>query len=136
MRGTYLLVELGGERYAIAVQDVLEVGSEPAPVPLPGAPAGVLGLQNVRGEVLPLLDLAALVGAGQPGSAAAMVVVEQSGRRAVLAVDRLRDVTPLEIGDARDETGPLRSSGLVDGSLVGVIDTAAVFASVETGTAT
>lgn len=135
MSGTYLLVELGGERYAIAAEDVLEVGAECAPVPLPGAPKGVLGLQNVRGEVLPLLDLAALVGAGERGGLAATVVVEQGGRRAVLAVDGLRDVAPLVVEDARDETGPLRSSGLVDGSLVGVIDTGAVLDRVETVTA-
>ena len=134
MNATHLLVELGGERYAIAVEDVLEVGTEPAPVALPGAPRGVIGLQNVRGEIMPVLDLAALVGAGEGGSGRAMVVVEQEGRHAILVVDALGDVAPLEIEDVRSEAGALRLSGLVDGALVGVLDTGAVLDMVETVT--
>lgn len=127
MSRSYLVVGLGEERYALAVEDVLEVGTVSDPAALPGAPPGVVGLQNLRGEVVPLLDLALLVGAGQGQRGEAMVVVEQGSRRAALSVDAVLDVASLEEqGAGRDEAAPLRCSLLVDGSLVGVLDTEAL----------
>ncbi len=133
MTGSYLLVELGEERYALAVEDVLEVGAVSDPAPLPGAPSGVVGLQNLRGDVIPLLDLGSLVGAGPRGRGEAMVVVEQDGRRAALSVDALLDVALLEEeeGAGRGEAAPLRSSVLSGGSLVGVLDTKALLDGVK-----
>lgn len=132
MSGSYLLVGLGEERYALVIEDVLEVGAMSDPVPLPGAPPGVIGLQNLRGEVVPLLDLASLVGSGARERGQKMVVVEQGGRRAALSVDALLDVTPLEVEAARRaEAAPLRTSVLIGGSLVGVLDTKALLDAVS-----
>lgn len=125
MSGTYLLVGVCGERYAIPADDVLEVGLGTDPAALPGAPSDVLGLQNIRGQVVPLVDLAPLVGGGSPATGQAMVVVEHDGRRAALAVDTLIEVAPLDIQSIREETGEtgvLHSSVLADGALVGVVD--------------
>ena len=127
MSPSYLVVGLGEERYALAVEDVLEAGTVADPAALPGAPPGVVGLQNLRGEVVPLLDLALLVGAGPGERGEAMVVVEQGSRRAALSVDAVLDVASLDDqGAGRDEAAPLRSSILVGGSLVGVLDTEAL----------
>jgi chemotaxis signal transduction protein len=132
--GSHVLLRLGEERYALAVDDVLEVGTVSDPAPLPGAPPGVVGLQNLRGDVVPLLDLAALVGAGPRERGEAMVVVEQGGRRAALAVDAVLEVAPLEEeGPSRHEAAPLRSSVLVGGSLVGVLDTKALLDGLQSG---
>lgn len=56
------------------------------PLPLPGAPAHVLGLVNVRGQALPMLDLAAFLdlprdAAGGSASAALprLIIVETGG---------------------------------------------------------
>lgn len=122
MSETYLLVALGGERYALPVDNVVEVGTVTDTAPLPGAPPGVVGLQNIRGEVVPLVDLAALVGAAESSGADARVVVDDGRCRAALAVERLLDVASLERGEERAEAAPLRSSVLVDGALVGVLD--------------
>ena len=59
-----LLLPVLGEWYAIELASVREVLRRPAITPLPGAPAAVLGVLNVRGEVVPALDTAALVGLG------------------------------------------------------------------------
>lgn len=133
MSGPFLLVELGDERYALAVEDVLEVGSVGDPAPVPGAHGAVVGLLNIRGEILPLLDLGSLVGAGSARLGAAMVVVEQGGRRAALRVDGLSDVAPLEEGSVQDESGPLRASVVSGGSIVGVLDVQALLDAVGGG---
>lgn len=131
MTGTYLLVGLGDERYALPVADVVEVGGVADPAQFPGAPRGVIGLQNVRGEVVPLLELSSLVGASSASGADTMVVVDDGGRRAALVVDAVLDVAQLEGGDAQTEEPPLRSSVLFEETLVGVLDTAALLDEVQ-----
>jgi hypothetical protein len=59
-----LLLPVLAEWYAIELASVREVLRRPAITPLPGAPPAVLGVLNVRGEVVPALDTAALVGLG------------------------------------------------------------------------
>lgn len=61
----YLLFELGGDRYALDVQQVVEVLPQVESKTLLGAAAGVTGLMNYRGKPLTLLDLSQLT-LGQP----------------------------------------------------------------------
>jgi len=49
--------ELSGELYGVSIDDVAEI-SRPLPlVPLPHVPPHILGLTNLRGIVLPVIDL-------------------------------------------------------------------------------
>jgi chemotaxis-related protein WspB len=61
----YLIFELGGDRYALAAQQVVEVLPLMDSKTLPGAPTGVTGLINYRGKPVPLVDLTLLL-LGQP----------------------------------------------------------------------
>lgn len=61
----YLLFELGGNPYALDVQQVVEVLPQVEFKTLLGAEAGVMGLMNYRGKPVPVLDLGQLT-LGQP----------------------------------------------------------------------
>jgi len=52
-----LTFALAGERCAIAAEDVREVLRAALPARLPKAPDVVAGVLNVRGELVPLLDI-------------------------------------------------------------------------------
>lgn len=52
-------LRVAGERLAVPLKDVREVLPALAFTPLPGAPAIVRGVANVRGTAVPLLDLRA-----------------------------------------------------------------------------
>jgi purine-binding chemotaxis protein CheW len=52
-----LVFEVGGQRYGLAASDVREIVRAAAIVPLPRAPAIVEGIVNVRGRVIPVLDI-------------------------------------------------------------------------------
>jgi purine-binding chemotaxis protein CheW len=54
-------VPVGEESYAVDAEHVVEVASDPSPTRVPGAPPTVVGVVNVRGEVVPLFDTAALL---------------------------------------------------------------------------
>ena len=52
-----LVFEVGGQTYALPTADVREVVRAVAITPLPDAPAVIEGVVNVRGRVLPVLDV-------------------------------------------------------------------------------
>jgi Chemotaxis signal transduction protein len=73
----YLVVQLGGDRYAIEAAEVTEIVPLLRLKALPGAPVGTAGLMNYRGVVVPVVDLELLT-SGVPttatGSARIVVV--------------------------------------------------------------
>jgi twitching motility protein PilI len=56
---------LGGEAFLLAREETREVMSYPAAVTrVPGAKGWVRGLSNLRGQLLPVIDLRAFLGSG------------------------------------------------------------------------
>ncbi len=62
MSGVHVQVRLGKERYAVPVEHVVEVGAIGALTVTPGGSPAILGVRNLRGDVLPVFDLAAALG--------------------------------------------------------------------------
>jgi chemotaxis signal transduction protein len=71
-----LLLPVGPDLYALPLDWAREVVAAPSVTPLVTAPSVVLGLFNLRGQIVPLLDTAALLGIGTTETAAFAVVVE------------------------------------------------------------
>lgn len=84
-----LLLPLGGDVYALPFADVVEVIPMPAVTVVPGSPSGVLGLLNLRGQVVPLLDTARLLGLPSAARATFVAVVESAQGAAALTVTGL-----------------------------------------------
>ena len=57
MMGVHLRLRVGGERYALPIENVLEVTPLGELSGVPGAGGAVLGVRNLRGQVLPVFDL-------------------------------------------------------------------------------
>jgi chemotaxis signal transduction protein len=70
-----LLLPVGDDLYALPVDWVREVVAAPAVTQLVTAGPVVLGLFNLRGQIVALLDTAALLGLGTVGTTAFAVVV-------------------------------------------------------------
>jgi purine-binding chemotaxis protein CheW len=71
-----LLLPVGADLYALPLGRAREVVAGPAVTPLVTAPPAVLGLFNLRGQIVPLLDTAALLGTGVIETPAFAVVVD------------------------------------------------------------
>ena len=87
----YLLATLSGTRLALPLDLVLSV-NEPAPVtPLPFCPRHVQGLVFVQDRVMPLMDLAGLLGlpARSPASATSLVILANGDDVRALEVDHV-----------------------------------------------
>jgi purine-binding chemotaxis protein CheW len=128
MSGVHVRLRVAGESYALGVEHVLEVSELGEIAPVPGAHGSVLGVRNLRGEVLPVFDLAAVFGIARNGTPKRLLVAEQGGRRAGFAVDEVTDVGVLADAEEATESEYLAGAVLDDGELVGVVDLERVFA--------
>lgn len=82
---------LGGEACAVHVRQARAVVTLGPLTRVPGAPPTLVGVTNVRGTVVPVVDLRPLIGLdeGSVGAGALAVVLEDGDLRAALAVDRV-----------------------------------------------
>jgi purine-binding chemotaxis protein CheW len=124
-------MRVGTELYALPVGNVLEIAELGELSPVPGTASTVLGVRNLRGRVLPVFDLALLFGVPGDGAPSTLVVAEDRGRQAGLAIDEVTDVGELSETAAESDSEFLVGSTLEDGKLVGVIDASRVFAALE-----
>jgi chemotaxis signal transduction protein len=127
--GVHVRVGVAGEQYALPVDRVLEVAELGDLTPVPGSPAEIMGVRNLRGQVIPVIALGNLLGlsASEPGRIA---VAEMGGRCAGLAVDAVLDVGELPDSSEQVESAYLTGAVLVDGVLVGILDADAVLSAV------
>lgn len=126
MSETCVRVQIGDEDYALPVRHVPEVADLGDITPVPGAPPAVLGIRNLRGEVVPVFDLASALGAAGTPDLRRIVLVEAAGRRCALAVDAVTAVTELPEAQEIADSSLLEGAFLDDGRLVGVVDVPAL----------
>ena len=130
MSSLHVRVQVGDEHYALPVADVLEVAELGDVTPVPGAGAALLGVRNLRGQVLAVIDLATILGLAN-SDPRRMVVTESGGRTAGLAVDSVVGVEQLPNASEETDSRHLTAATLADGALVGVVDVDSVLGAVE-----
>lgn len=86
--------ELAGQAYAVPITNVREILASPALTPLPDAPPVIEGVIDLRGTLIPVLDLAHLLAREgvERGPRARTVVVEVRGFVIGFRVDRATQV--------------------------------------------
>jgi purine-binding chemotaxis protein CheW len=131
MTSLHVRVGVAGEDYALAVDDVLEVAEVGEISPVPGASPALLGVRNLRGQVLPVIDLAGVLGLPRTGSPERIVVAENRGRKAGLAVDSVAGVEQLPAASEQADSPHLKGAALSGGMLVGVVELASVLDATE-----
>ena len=90
-----VLLPVGDDLYALGVDWVREVVLAPPLTPLVTAPPLVLGLFNLRGQIVPLLDTAALLGLGAIGTVGFVLVLQSRDGLVGLAATGLPERTLL-----------------------------------------
>lgn len=89
------------QRYAIPVRDVVEIVRAVAVTPLPAAPAIVEGVIDLRGQVVPVLDMRARFGLPpRPVDPSQHFIVARAGERlVVIRVDEAAKVSRVNLDD-------------------------------------
>jgi len=85
--------EIAGQEFCIDIRAVREIRGWTAPTPMPNAPPYVLGVINLRGIVMPVLDLRARLGLGETTGTSrhVYVVVQHEDRVVGLMVDAVQE---------------------------------------------
>ena len=84
--GAFLLVRAAGRLVGIAVEAVIEVREPGELGAIPSLVPALRGVTALRGQLMPVLNLAVLLGA-EPGPSAVVVVTDLGGRRVGLEVE-------------------------------------------------
>jgi purine-binding chemotaxis protein CheW len=84
-----IVFRIGDEHIGVDIAYVREVTEALAPVPVPRAPNFLLGLVNIRGEVIPVISLKKRLGFEGDETGDLLLIVEDDGRLAGVKVDEL-----------------------------------------------
>lgn len=126
--GSVLLIEVGTDLFGLDVSAVREVVVAPKVTVLPTAPPTILGLFNLRGEVLPVLDTGRLLAGPGGADASFAVVVRCWDNDAALVVASLPTMGRIGAAIQASETAGTLGTYLVGDRLVTMVDPAELLA--------
>lgn len=127
-------LQAGGKtyEYGIPIDQVHEITRPGEITYLPGMPAFVEGIMNLRGSVIPIMDLKKRIGLGatEQQDTTRIVVVNMKNQRCGVKVDDVEEIIPIEEGameDAPSIAGGVGSQfilgiGKVDNRMIIAID--------------
>lgn len=107
-----VVAELGGERYGLDIGAVYEIIRLQPITAVPQAPAFVEGVINLRGRIIPVVDLAARFGleCAERGTQSRIVVAAAADTRVGLVVDGVSEV--LMVDESAIEPTPPVATGV------------------------
>lgn len=92
-----VVVRVGNEHYAIALDNTLEILDIGPATPIPGTPAAIEGIAVVRDDVLLVLSLPRLLGRGDnAANARHVLVIERGETRYGIRVDTVDGIIPFD----------------------------------------
>jgi len=98
----FLTFRIGGEEYGMDILKVQEIRSYEAPTRVAHAPSFVKGVVNLRGVIVPIMDMRIKLGVDAQYNAFTVVIVMNIGNRTVgMVVDSVSDVLELETDQIR-----------------------------------
>lgn len=116
----YVTFYLDREPFAFPLSSVREIIRVPETVAVPLTPPSLLGLANLRGLVLPILDLRGLLGLERTASTdASRVIVVDFGTQIGLVVDRVERV--VRVPEDRIEDASSLDGGVSSDFMTGVV---------------
>jgi len=118
----FLTFRLNGEEYGIDILKVQEIRSFEQPTKIANAPSYIKGIVNLRGVIVPVVDLRIKFSPSHEHSAIAIdsntVVIVLNVKEHVIGVvvDAVSDV--MQLADGSIQPAPLMSSSIIDTSYI------------------
>lgn len=137
----YLTFTLGPEEYAIDILKVQEIRGYEQPTTIANAPPFIKGVINLRGTIVPIVDMRIKFGVGKAEYTPFTVVIILSigGRVVGIVVDGVSDVTSLRSDQVRPapefattvDTRYIKGLGTLDERMLIVVDIEKLMLSTE-----
>lgn len=126
---SYLHLTRGNQRYALALEKIIEIHLLEQACPVPGSPDFIRGVIHWRGSILSLLDLGPLLQIEESGLADFhfVVVVESAGKRVGIIASEVEEIiahapTELHRAPVSEHYPPQWIAGVIDQTRL-IIDT-------------
>jgi purine-binding chemotaxis protein CheW len=118
--GEFLTFRLGGEEYGIDILRVQEIRSYEPPTRIANAPSFIKGVVNLRGVIVPIIDLRLKLNCetAEYNTFTVVVVLNVKGRVVGAVVDSVSDV--LELTKDQIKPAPEMSSAIDAGFITGI----------------
>ena len=116
-REEFLTFRLGGEEYAIDILKVQEIRAQENATRIATATAFVKGVINLRGTIVPIVDLRVRFGFETSATAPVVIILNIADRVIGVAVDAVSDVValaPEQVREAPDVGGAI-AAGFIRG---------------------
>ena len=115
--------EIGGQQFCVRTTAVREIRGWTKSTPLPGSPHEIMGMMNLRGSIIPIVNMASKLGMppSQPDARSAVIVAEVQSAVIGLLVDRVADILTVE-ANVVQPTPEMRGS-FTGGYVTGVLAT-------------
>lgn len=119
-KGEYLTFRLGGEEYGIDILRVQEIRSYEAPTRIANAPAFLKGVVNLRGVIVPIIDLRLKLScdSAEYNGFTVVIVLNVHQRVVGVVVDSVSDV--LELNGEQIKPAPPLNSSIDAGFITGI----------------
>lgn len=131
-----LSFRVGEQEYSVDIMSVREIRGWARATPLPHAARHVRGVINLRGTVLPIIDLACRLGitVAEATERNVIIVVQIDDRTVGLLVDAVSDIIAVPLSDlqpppdleADGDSSCVRALTIVDGRMLRVLDLSSV----------
>jgi purine-binding chemotaxis protein CheW len=113
LRGQILSFVLAGEEYGVDILRVREIIQYTRPTRVPGMPAAMRGLINLRGRVVPVVDLAARFGFPETviTDRTSIVIVDTTSAEGDVVIGIITDTVTAVVELTHDQVQPAPSFG-------------------------
>jgi purine-binding chemotaxis protein CheW len=120
-----LVFKLGSEEYGVDILKVQEIRGYEKVTPIPRSPDFLKGVVNLRGTIVPVIDLRIKFALPDPSydSLTVVIVLRIAGRTVGAVVDGVSDVVQLGANDVKE---PPRLGSIVDSSYLAGVATQGV----------
>jgi purine-binding chemotaxis protein CheW len=133
------LLTFGGERLAVDLSHVSEVFKVDSITAVPGMPPALIGVANLRGAIVPVVDLHPSLGLPSVAAPHYAIVIRRGAQHVGVLIDEVPEMHTTEFGDVLEmlpgevtRQRPFLSGVLtMEGRPIGMVDVARLLALVE-----
>ena len=112
----YILLALEKTFFALPLSCALEIGRRPDITPLPNLPNWVLGIGNIRGEIISFINLKAFFSISSTGTKVErrFLIIQNHAMKVGIIVDRIMGILSLDQIDADLQNSPYREGEIAN----------------------
>jgi purine-binding chemotaxis protein CheW len=112
----FILFAIEDTRFAIPLSNALEIGFQPNIAPLPNLPKWILGISNIRGEIISFIDFKAFLGIPSSGARQEQrfIIIHNQKITVGIIVNKIMGILSMDRFDEEIRSNPYRNGEIAN----------------------